>query len=155
MVIDTCIPCLGRWRCAVVVVCLPALVALLGCSGPPGGTVKGRVTFKGEPVVLGTIAFHGADGRVASGSISGGAYCVEKVSVGPATLTVQAHPPAGLLLPPPGETGPSPESATQFAAALARRKFVALPARYADKNTSGLTYAVQNGGQTHDVSLEP
>lgn len=153
--INTCIPCLGRWRCAVVVVCLPALMALLGCSGPPSGTVKGRVTFKGEPVVLGTIAFHGADGRVASGSISGGAYRVEKIPVGPAVLTVQAHPPAAPLLPPPGENGPSPESATQFAEAIARRTSVALPARYADKNTSGLTYAVRNGGQTHDVSLEP
>jgi hypothetical protein len=153
-VIDTCIPCLGRWRCAIVVVCLPALVALLGCGGPPSGTVKGRVTFKGEPVVLGTIAFHGADGRVASGSISGGAYRVEKVPVGPATLTVQAHPPAAPLVPPPGESGPS-ESATQFAAAVARRTFVALPARFADKNTSGLTYAVQNGGQTYDVTLIP
>lgn len=137
-----------------MVACLPALVALLGCGGPPSGTVKGRVTYKGEPVVLGTIAFHAADGRVASGSISGGEYRVEKIPVGPATLTVQAHPPAAPLLPPPGENGPS-GSATQFAAAVARRTFVALPARYADKNASGLTYAVRNGGQTHDLTLAP
>jgi hypothetical protein len=147
--------CIHRRRPSpIAAVYLPALVAVFGCGGPPSGTVQGRVTFKDEPVALGTIAFHGADGRVASGSISGGAYRVEKISVGPATLTVQAHPPMAPLVPPPDENGPSGSPAPS-PIAFARRPVVALPGRYATRNTSGLIYEVRDGRQTHDVILAP
>ena len=49
------------------VVWIPALVMLLaaGSGGRPMGDVSGTVTFRGEPLALGTIAFMNADGSVA------------------------------------------------------------------------------------------
>lgn len=152
--IDARRPGLGQRPAAILAACLPALAGLLGCGGPPSGTVSGRVTFEGEAVALGTIAFHGANGRVASASISAGGYQVEKVPIGPATVTVQAHPPMTAMLPPPFENAP-PESLQPQQLRAARPTFVPLPPQYAAKGTSGLTYMVHDGGQTHDVILPP
>jgi hypothetical protein len=125
---------------------IPALSLLFafGCSGRPTGDVAGRVTFRGEPLALGTITFVGRDGS-AAGNVEDGFYHMAKVPVGLAKITVFAHqspiPPQMLdqVQPPPAF----------------RRKFVPIPGRYQVADRSGLTYTVVRGKQTHDVALVP
>lgn len=130
-----------------------AFLICAGCGAPPSGTVTGLITFQGEPVFLGTIAFHSEDGRTVSAAISAGQFHAEKVPLGPATLTVQSHPPSPQMSPPPfgdvavaTDTPPSPSAVARY---------VPLPARYASTATSELTYDVQQGEQGHDVTLVP
>jgi hypothetical protein len=121
-----------------------ALLLAAGC-GRPMGDVSGTVTFRGEPLALGTIAFINLDGSVAQGNIEDGLYRIAKVPVGAAKITVSAHPspiPPNML-------------ANVQAAPAYHKKFVPIPERYQDADQSGLTYTVVRGKQTHDVPLMP
>lgn len=124
-----------------------------GCSEPPSGTIVGQVAYKGEPVFLGTIAFHSADGRTASAAISAGKYHAEKVPLGPAKVTVQSHAPSPQMTPPPfDDVAASPEKPPP---PRVIPKYVPLPPRYASPSTSPLSCDVHQGEQTHDVALTP
>jgi hypothetical protein len=57
----------------------------------PGGdaTVRGKITFNGKPLALGTISFHGADGTVASTEVNKeGEYVLAKLSFGTCKVTI-------------------------------------------------------------------
>ncbi len=130
-----------------------AAYSAIGCGGPSHGTVRGTVAVDGSPLSLGTIAFHADDGRAASAPINDGKYIVDKAPLGPAKITIHAHPPSPPMRKPmeaPAE-GEAPLSASQLAAA--RAEFRPLPEKYHDKSTSGLSYTVQPGEQTHDMEL--
>jgi hemoglobin len=95
------------------------------------GTVSGKVTYKGKPLPAGTVAFHSKDGKAISTKLSeDGTYAAEKVPAGEYNLAVETDSAKG-----------SP-------------KYVAIPAKYADPKTSGLTYTVKKGKQQFDIALE-
>ena len=123
---------------------IPALSLLFGCGGHPTGDVSGRVTFRGEPLALGTITF-AAPGRSVSGNVEDGFYHLAKVPLGPAKITVFAH-----QSPIPPQMLDKVQAPPAF-----RRKFVPIPGRYQTADGSGLTYTVVRGKQTHDVALVP
>ena len=67
------------WRLSVVLLC----AALAGCSkreysGPQRFPLSGKVTYEGQPIDVGSIAFlpQGADQRVSGGYIMDGQYSV-------------------------------------------------------------------------------
>ena len=128
-----------------------SLVALIaGCGKPSTGEVSGKVTFRGEPVASGTIAFVGADGHVTSGMIEGGTYRLAKVPLGPARITVFAAPASMPIVPLEmikKGTAPPPRPP--------QKKRAPIPTRYQDARQSGLTYTVIPGQQSHDIVLEP
>jgi hypothetical protein len=122
-----------------------ALLLVAGCGGRPMGEVSGTVTFRGEPLALGTITFISHDGSVWRANVEDGAYRVPKVPVGPAKIMVSAHaspiPPnlVEKVQPPPAY----------------RKPYVPIPDRYQDADRSGLSYTVIRGKQKHDVALTP
>lgn len=118
------------------------LLFIAGCGGKPTGTVSGKVTFRSEPVAMGTIAFLATDGTVCSAMIRDGRYAVSKVPVGPVTLTVSAHAPPPTVSP----DGRGPDRMP---------KSIPIPERYADHKNSGLTFDVVSGSQVYDVDLQP
>src|SRR5262245_45945015 len=80
-----------------------------GCgNGVGGGKVTGAVTFKGKPVVSGTVMFHYADGNRNDARIVDGAYTMQNVQPGSVRITVDSPKPG----PPRGKeasgTGPDP-----------------------------------------------
>jgi hypothetical protein len=121
-------------------------VTAVGC-GSSAGTVTGKVTFQGEPITIGTIAFIGPTGKVVSATIQDGAYTASDVETGLATITVTSHEPSPMMHPPtgpkPGEPAPPP------------LKYVPIPERYSNAKRSGVTYTVRPGKQTYDVALKP
>jgi hypothetical protein len=104
-----------------------------------GGTLTGKVTFKGQPVHSGKVSVMSEDGIVCSGDIRpNGRYVVYRVPRGPVRIAVAAYPP-----PPPG---PVPVPAAPY---------VAIPPRYRDFDKSRLMRVVTGGGQTQDLDLQP
>jgi len=131
---------------------LPLVLALAGC-GKGQATVSGKVAFNGQPLPSGTVAFLGEDGRAYTGVIGAdGTYTLEKVSPGPMKISVQTPPPPSgkpVVQPPPGASSmPGMDMRNREV------KTVAIPRKYEDPNTSGLTYTVTSGSQTHDIELK-
>jgi hypothetical protein len=102
----------------------------------------------------GQVFFIAANGQNVGAEIKeDGRYTAEKVPVGLAKITVdtrslatRASIPQGARPPEVKSGGMSPEEAA--------RRYVQVPERYADADTSGLEYMVKKGPQEHDVSLE-
>ena len=139
------------WKrtCLATGVAASVLVLVGGCGKPLTGEVSGKVTFRGEPVNSGTIAFIGDDGRVTSAMIEGGSYHA-KVPLGPVRITVNAGA-AGMPIVPldviKKGTAPLPKGPP--------KKPTPIPKRYQDARQSGLSHTVVPGKQCYDVVLQP
>ena len=136
---------------------------LLFACKPAGGKVEtqisGKVMYKGAPLGGGNIVFHFANGGSAPAGINpDGTYTVQNVPVGPTKVTVETESIKGAgtqpSLPPGApkemkeklehEKGKLPTSAAGY---------VAIPKKYADVNTTTLSYEVKSGKQEHDFDL--
>src|SRR5436305_700153 len=89
-----------------------AALALAGCGGGTG-TLTGKVTFQGKPVVFGTVTAQAADGTRRVGNIEpDGTYTVLAVPAGtmqPAVTCPEPPEPAAKRPPPrPGSSEPPP-----------------------------------------------
>jgi len=145
---------------------LLGLMALsVGCSTntKARGTVKGKVTFSGTPLPSGTVAFYGANNTLGSASIEkDGTYAIPDAPLGQVRISVTVPKP-----PPPGMMGPGmaasksiksvdPESGKSISLVPSEQtKIVPIPEKYASPDSSGLTFTVEKGEQTHDIKLTP
>jgi hypothetical protein len=124
-----------------------ALVAA-GCQGT--GDVSGKVTYKGKPLVFGTVQFEGSDGRLCQGNIGrDGSYSVTGVATGEANVAVSSlNPKSSDFVPLQREGGPKlpprPDVPGWFP----------IPAKYDTPYQSGLTYTIKRGENTIDIDLE-
>jgi hypothetical protein len=136
---------LGARLLLVVACALPVLTAA-GCQGR--GNVHGKVTYNGKPVVFGTVLFHGKDG-LRQGNISpDGSYAVRDVAAGEARAAVNSPNPRGIeLYPnknPKYKQEPYPDVPGWFA----------IPNKYEDVSTSGLSYTIKGGSNQIDIELK-
>jgi hypothetical protein len=123
------------------------LTALAAGCGPRFGDVAGKVSFQGQPLTTGTIAFYDQANGVASSPIQAdGTYAVHKVRAGPVRITVAM--PTGISFA--GPQGPGAGPLLPFLPPAVPW----LPARYQDPEQSGLTFEVEPGTQEFDVALE-
>ncbi|MCI0376193.1 MAG: hypothetical protein L0215_01170 [Gemmataceae bacterium] len=135
-------------RVLLSAVCGAALVlAAAGCQSQ--GNVSGKVTYKSKPVVFGTILIQGSDGNARQGNIAtDGSFSVRGLAVGQARVAVNSPDPKGItLLPnrnPNYKQDPYPDVPGWFA----------LPNRFEDVSTSGLTYQINGGNNTINIELE-
>lgn len=141
---------------------LGLLLSGCGYSGMgPQGVVSGKVMYKGKPLTGGHITFLTSKGVMFSGPIDPeGNYSV-KAGVGEARISVdnlmlksRQPSPAEIrrqmgTVPPPG----AKIEDTKEAAPAITGTYVPLPEKYRSAETSGLTYAVKTGSQTHDIEL--
>jgi hypothetical protein len=162
--------------------CLPLFLAMAaaGC-GRPVGDVSGMVTYKGTPVVMGSVVFVGSDGIPHTGQIGAdGTYVVSDVPAGPVQVAVISPDPGPPLRPgdlPPSLAplaqqeikGPKAEDARRLQAKMQevkgikvdlgaskgdRKKWVRLPKKYEDPQISGLTRGVARGKNIQDIDLK-
>src|SRR5262249_913694 len=142
-----------------------------GC-GPGQGKVSGRVLYNGAPVRGGWVTFRPADSRqnsVAAEIQADGSYSAVlpvggvKVSVDNRNLEPQAPsapPPVPDLSPEARKAlgNPTPGKAAPAAGGGGHEKpsgkYVQLPGRYYDVETSGLDFTVAGGEQQHDLELQ-
>jgi len=100
----------------LLMIALLGTLACAGCGGsdqPPTAPVTGSVTYKGQPLAQGTIAFYPASGRPAYGKIENGEIVEvttftpnDGAPVGPNNVAIQAveglddmYKPAKWLIP--------------------------------------------------------
>jgi hypothetical protein len=147
-----------------------ALVLLLiggGCSGQPErANVKGKVTIGDKPLTAGSVMFYGKDGLSGSAAISkDGNYDLGDAPLGEVKVTVSVPkpPPGGMeamhrMKNNPGaknteSVDPNDPSKRIGIMGDIPTDYVAIPEKYSKPETSGLTYTVQRGDQTHDIKL--
>jgi hypothetical protein len=126
------------------------VLAAGGCQGK--GDVSGKVSYKGKPLVWGTVTFEGKDGGLHYGNIGrDGSYSVSGVATGEAKVAVSSINPKssdfvpmqreGSKKPPPP---PRPEVKGWFP----------IPEKYDAPYKSGLVYTIKRGENTIDIVLE-
>ncbi len=126
-----------------------------GCASKTA-TVAGQVAYRGQPVTGGSVVFYCPDKQIVRGLIGpDGRYSIPNVPAGPAVVTVQAHAkvPEGFQLRqqlPKSNGGPIPPTADP-----GDTRKVALPARYALPEESGLSVTVDSRNVTYDIDLKP
>jgi hypothetical protein len=147
-----------RWLCSFrpLVLIVPLAVIPAACSAEkPTAEVQGRVTYKGVPLPEGIVLFLAEDRRQDIGSINlDGTYVAKRAPVGRNKISVQSLPP----LPPPGPATRAvnePEKKGMPTGDKSPVKSVAIPARYANTNTSGLSFTVEEGINRYDIELTP
>lgn len=114
-----------------------AVTLIAGCTASdntPTGKVKGRVTYKGQPLKEGTIVFHPSDGRSGVGQIRDG----EIVNV------TTYEPGDGAPFGPCNVSIQAMSNATDM---YAPRKSL-IPEKYASAEKSGLTADIIEGQET-------
>ena len=130
---------------------LAAAFVALGCGWGRKGSVTGEVKYNDRPLAAGAIVFLFQDGekQVVHADIVDGKYSMPSTPTGKAKVTVTATPPSR-------GHGALPSGATKSAApSVLREKYVPIPAKYGNPDTSGLTYDVKSGTQTKDFPLTP
>jgi hypothetical protein len=143
------------------------LFTLTGCSSGTG-EVKGRVTFRGKPVVSGSVVLLGADNKVVSVPLDAeGRYAVNGVPLGTVQVAVVSPNPAPRRRLPrrlldrvekqsklSEEKNNSKDSPTSAAPKAESSKWFPLPQQYELADTSGITTTVYNGENTFDIDLK-
>ena len=150
-----------------------ALVAATGC-GPSTATLSGKVSYKGAALKGGNVTLIPSDGSGETFSAAiqeDGSYKFEQLKTGKYKVVVETdslkpqpkfggpkisknlknEPPPGANIPPEANYKMAPP-ANQVAAENAKR-YVKIPANYADPDQSGLSVEVKGGSNNHDITL--
>src|SRR5262245_45677289 len=143
-----------RGSCGWVVLLL-FLPSLAGCGAKKTAVVSGAVTYKGQPLTVGAVTFHGADGRIESANIDPqGNYTMSQAPVGPVTVTVAVSQPRLAPVARDNRPGGKPVKHPGEEQAGPALKPVNIPGKYKDPSSSGLTFTVNQGNQTINLPLE-
>jgi hypothetical protein len=155
-----------------VLTCLPLFslsVLAAGCGS--GGTVSGKVYYKGQPLTGGIVHFvpEGKSGRFSSVIGTDGSYSVSKLPRGQAKISVSGSiagakggPPAEVFKRRGGERiqkafdkmGGKKGQSESGRGAGAGKSAPALPEKYGDPDESGLTINVTGSSQPFDINLD-
>ena len=163
-------PCIVQSILRLVYCCLSLglLIGTTACKKSLHETqheeVSGKVLFKGKPLPGGRVTFAAIEGGFASTRPidENGNYKIN-APIGDVLISVDNR----MLLPrggagkgkgPAQTKGPEhhpkrPDAQEAEPEASKGRRYVPIPERYANCDTSGLTYTVKPGPQTHDIEL--
>ena len=130
-----------------------ALATISGC-GSRMGDISGTVSFNGEPLPSGRIAFYcnGGDKPVLMSPIEAGTYTITGAPLGPSRVTIETFE---MKTTPVPEMIGSPQPPDQPATTTAGKEYVRLPVRYASAETSELTHEILAGTNLKDFDLNP
>jgi len=127
---------------------LVCLVVLAGCASPDTN-IRGRVTYKNQPLVTGVVSLLFADGTLASGQIDpDGNFMIVTTSHGHARVGVWSPKPTSADASLKRDEAPSVGSNPNAA------KWFEIPAKYSNPETSGKEVTVGTGRVTIDIALD-
>jgi hypothetical protein len=131
---------------------LAVLLAAGGCGGRYA-SVSGKVTYRGRTVTSGSVLLKSADDeRVEAAPIlPDGTYRLRRAPLGQVGVGVDNPPPSR---PAVARAALDPSEAAEVREAAAQaRNFVAVPPRYRDPGSSGITTTLKGGENTFDIAL--
>jgi hypothetical protein len=142
------------------------LPVLAGC-GQATGHISGKVIYKGQPLPGGRLTFRPADDRLngVPAVIDASGNYEATLPAGDVTIAVdnrELQPPEPGPRPklPPGIKLPEQDGAAKAAAdpgaggGKLAGKYVAIPEKFYQAETSGLKYTVKTGSEQHDIELK-
>ena len=151
---------LFRWHAASSLIF--AMGLLSGCADkvPALADVSGKVTIADKPVTAGTVFFLTKDGVQSASAVLSptGTYHVAGAPVGDVLIAVQTRAFQQKASVLPKITAEQAEGKGSIPLQMKEDpnvgvKYVPIPVKYEEPNTSGLTYTITNGVQTHDIVL--
>lgn len=158
-------------------------VAVVGCGGPTPAKIKGKVTYKGEPLPGGSIIFFTSAGQYSTTIMNDGTYSAVDLPTGSATVVIETeslNPNAGATalekmntkdkqrskgealnaaarMKAEGRGGPGSGSGSGFDGPANKedlaKMYMKIPSKYVDKRTSGLQVDLARGEQKKDFEL--
>jgi hypothetical protein len=151
---------------------LLGLLALsVGCTNKykARATVKGKVTFAGKALTAGNVVFSGKDPSITGSSAidKDGNYRMTDAPLGEVKITVSVPQlPLGGMGATTGRSGTkglkdsesvNPDNPGQRITIMGQMPSHVLPVpeKYAKVETTPLTYTVEKGEHTHDITLTP
>ncbi|OWK36457.1 carboxypeptidase-like regulatory domain-containing protein [Fimbriiglobus ruber] len=145
-------------RSVRLLVVVALVVPVVGC-GKPHGDVAGRVTYRGRPVVYGTVNAIGSDQMTYYGTIqTDGTFTIRNVPVGPLRLGIYSPDPY-YELPVPPAVKVRLEEARRAAGAdnmpkPPKGQWFKIPPKYTDPMSSTLTGVVTAPLANIDCNLD-
>ena len=121
------------------------MLGISGCGEPadPTGSVKGQVTFEGQPVTEGVVNFfNNAKGTGAQANLDSGGNFALATSIPTGDYVVYITPPRAPD-PVPGQSAPPPKDYSN------------IPAKYRSENNTLLSAKVESGGNTFSFEMKP
>jgi hypothetical protein len=162
-------PCIVKSVLRLVCGCLALglLTETTGCTKKPrepeNAEVSGKVLFKGKPLPGGMVTFTAIKGGFpSSGRIDENGNYRIMAPIGEVQIGVdnrmfepkhEVGKGKGFARNPVQEHRRNKRPDFQEEAIPLKGRYVPIPERYADGATSGLTYTVKPGSQTHDIEL--
>jgi hypothetical protein len=144
----------------------PLIVLAVGC-GIGGGTVSGKVYYKGTVVTRGSVTFlpEGKGGNFTAVIGSDGSYSISKLPPGPAKIIVlvgrKTPPPSAARMMSKGKhmeminkAKSKAEGGKADSSDADKDTDISVPEKYTDPEKSGLKIDVTGGKQTFDIKLE-
>jgi hypothetical protein len=124
------------------------LMLVVGCGGK--GDVSGQVSYKGKPLVFGTVQIEALDKTFKQGIINrDGSYLIEGVPVGEAKVAVNSpNPKSGDFQPLQREGRPPPPPRPEIPG------WFPIPTEYQDLSKPRLSYTVKTGDNTFNIELK-
>lgn len=144
-------------QAAVRLLSRASLLALMliaaGCSSNAPATVTGKVTFKNEPVITGTVTIVAGDKTAIGGISPDGTYTVMDAPTGKVKIAVSSPKPAtGPNVPREVVRGRNRSDQTAQPQ-VDPNKWRALPDTVANPDTSGIETELKGGSQTYDINI--
>jgi hypothetical protein len=104
------------------------VLAAAGCANNQRVTLHGTVTYQGQPLQAAIVKIYGPGDHSSMAYIRDGSFHITDVTPGEIQVTVESDPSGG--------------------------KRTALPKKYADRNTSGLSFQITPGSRDLKINLE-
>ncbi|MBP3954823.1 hypothetical protein J8F10_05945 [Gemmata sp. G18] len=125
--------------------------------------MSGSLTYKGQPIKAGTMAFHTPEGTTYAAQIStDGTYSAADLPEGELVVTVNTEH-LNPARKPPAATGRDTEKRMkmmqsrqqpQGSAVVPDEPYIKIPEKYSNPKTSPLTITLQSGRQVHNFDLD-
>lgn len=130
--------------CRDTITALIGVLCFVGCQGR--GDITGAVVYQDKKLEVGSVIAAGSDGIPRSCAIENGSYHIKDLPAGVIRLAVHSPDPGKIkvFLRKKGSEPPPPDRSSWFA----------IPEKYGDLQTSGLTFDLQSGQNKFDIKLE-
>ena len=135
------------------------IICVMGCGQrayeipDSGATLEGSVTYDGKPVPMALIVVRSETATADARIVEPGKYKVPSVPIGKVKIAVDTDAMRGELMSrsmAQAYKGPGGQSSAEAGKKLS---FIAVPGKFADPDSSGITFEIKKGANTFDIVI--
>jgi hypothetical protein len=135
------------------------VICVMGCGQrayeipDSGATLEGSVTYDGKPVPMALIVVRSETASADARIVEPGKYKVPSVPIGKVKIAVDTDAMRGELMSrsmAQAYKGPGGQSSAEAGKKLS---FIAVPGKFADPDSSGITFEIKKGANTFDIVI--